>query len=139
MISIWMMGRSTRVTSSGQWGKPGGSETIVGRVKTCFSSLLPDVEDDLRPEVIRVVGVAAVPGEEFLEVVGVGGVIRQERLGHKLVAERHVVAELRVAHHQSVEHHPAVRLGLDLHVGRVDDVLVVLHSPFTSSSSGLTD
>jgi hypothetical protein len=98
----------------------------------------PEIENDFGAEVVRVVGVTSVPGEELLEVVGVGGVVGDERPGDKLMAYRQVVPELGGTDHQAVEHYPAIGLSADLQVGRLDNILVVLHfGHLLFSSSGV--
>ncbi len=116
----------------GAVGEEGGDGDHGGFGEHVFFEVGPHIQDDLGTEFFRVVGVAAVPGQEFLEVVSVAGVVRDKRLRHELVPHGHVEAELVMAHEKAVEDLVAVRLGVDLDVGGIGDILIVFTHSFSS-------
>jgi hypothetical protein len=71
------------------------------------------------PEVIRIIWIAIVPGEKFMEVMGMTRVIAFKGFSDELVAYGEVVAPLLVTNHKAAKDNAVVRLHGQPHVGRI--------------------
>ena len=125
MISIWIIGRSTRVISSGQWGNPGGRKDNRRPGENVFFQLLTQVKHNLRPEIIRVVRIAAVPGQKLLEIMSVAGLSAFKRLSNELMSDGKIIVQQLLAYPQPIENNTLICLHTHLSMRRMKNIFIV--------------
>jgi tetraacyldisaccharide-1-P 4'-kinase len=95
-----------------------------------FFQLFAKVKNHFTAEIFRIFRIAAVPGDEFLEIVGVTGIVAPEGFRDKLVADRKIVSELLMADHQAIKNNTSIRFHRKPQVWRMVDVFIVFITHF---------